>query len=79
MGSHGRLADSRAHACAQLLKNLRQSVATLQICGDWAQQGSGQDAVLEMATERVWVQGRASQKRLMALQVWPRTCMRASS
>jgi len=50
----------------QLLKNLRQSVATLQICGEW---GSGNDdATLEMSTDRVWMQGRAPQKRLTALQ-----------
>ena len=71
-------ADGGACACAQLLKNLRQSVATLQVCGDWAQQGAnGQDAVLEMATERVWVQGRASQKRLIALQVRLSPCVHA--
>ena len=46
--------------------NLRQSVATLQICGEW--QGEKQEAMLEMSTERVWVQGRAPQKRLAALQ-----------
>ena len=54
-------------APVQLLKNLRQSVATLQICGEW---GSGNDdATLEMSTDSVWMQGRAPQKRLTALQV----------
>jgi hypothetical protein len=57
-----------ARACTQLVRKLRQSVATLQVCGDWSE---GQDATLEMATERVWVQGRASQKRLIALQACP--------
>ena len=57
---------------AQLLRNLRQSVATLQICGEW--QGEKEEAMLEMATERVWVQGRAPQKRLAALQVRCRAC-----
>lgn len=56
MGSHA----------VQLLKNLRQSVATLQICGEW---GSGKDeATLQMSTERVWMQGRVPQKRLTTLQ-----------
>ena len=50
----------------QLLKNLRQSVATLQICGEW---GSGkEEATLQMSTERVWMQGRVPQKRLTTLQ-----------
>lgn len=52
---------------AQLLKNLRRSVATLQICGEW--RAENEDATLEMSTQRVWVQGRAPQKRLSALQV----------
>ena len=50
----------------QLLKNLRQSVATLQICGEWG--SANDDATLEMSTDRVWMQGRAPQKRLTALQ-----------
>lgn len=50
----------------QLLKNLRQSVATLQICGEWG--SANDDATLEMSTQRVWMQGRAPQKRLTALQ-----------
>ena len=50
----------------QLLKNLRQSVATLQICGEW---GAGkEEATLQMSTERVWMQGRVPQKRLTTLQ-----------
>ena len=50
----------------QLLKNLRRSIATLQICGEW---GSGKDeATLQMSTERVWMQGRVPQKRLTTLQ-----------
>ena len=50
----------------QLLKNLRQSVATLQICSEW---GSGkEEATLQMSTERVWMQGRVPQKRLTTLQ-----------
>ncbi|CAL8470645.1 g10187 [Coccomyxa elongata] len=50
----------------KLLKNLRRSVATLQICGEW--RAENEDAALEMSTQRVWVQGRAPQKRLSALQ-----------
>ena len=53
-------------------------MATLQICGEW---GSGNDdATLEMSTERVWVQGRAPQKRLTALQArnaTPAACITA--
>ena len=66
----------------QLLKNLRQSIATLEICGEW---GTGQrandDASLEVRTERVWMEGRAQQKRLSALQVSDRcdTCVSAKS
>ncbi|CAK0782854.1 hypothetical protein CVIRNUC_006049 [Coccomyxa viridis] len=54
-----------------LLKNLRQSVATLQICGEW---GAGkEEATLQMSTERVWMQGRVPQKRLTTLQnMWNR-------
>ena len=50
----------------QLLKNLRRSVATLDICGEW---GTADDeAALEVKTDRVWMEGRAQQKRLSALQ-----------
>ena len=56
----------------QLLKNLRQSVATLQICGEW---GSGkEEATLQMSTERVWMQGRVPQKRLTTLQASALLC-----
>ena len=41
----------------RLLANLRESVATLHVCGDW--DGASEDAALEMSTPRVWVQGRA--------------------
>lgn len=51
---------------AQLLLNLRQSVATLDICGEW---GSNEEATLEMQSGAVYVQGRAPQNRLSALQV----------
>jgi len=54
----------------QLLMNLRRSVATLQICGEWRSEND-EDATLEIATDRVWMQGRAPQKRLTALQVSP--------
>ncbi|CAL5220304.1 g2292 [Coccomyxa viridis] len=55
----------------KLMKNLRQSVATLQICGEWG--SANDDATLEMSTDRVWMQGRAPQKRLTALQnMWNR-------
>ena len=53
-------------------------MTTLQICGEW---GSGNDdATLEMSTERVWMQGRAPQKRLTALQArnaTPAACVTA--
>ncbi|EIE22653.1 hypothetical protein COCSUDRAFT_66327 [Coccomyxa subellipsoidea C-169] len=56
----------------KLLKNLRRSVATLQICGEWRSEND-EDAMLEMSTQRVWMQGRAPQKRLTALQeIWNR-------
>lgn len=56
----------------QLLKNLRQSVATLQICGEW---GAGkEEATLQMSTERVWMQGRVPQKRLTTLQAATLLC-----
>lgn len=50
----------------QLLLNLRQSVKTLDICGEW---GSNVEATLEMQSGNVYMQARASQKRLSALQV----------
>lgn len=50
----------------QLLKNLRRSVTTLDICGQWGEKGD--EATLEMETKRVWMQGRAPQKRLSTLQ-----------
>lgn len=53
-------------ARAQLLRNLREGVQTLHVCGDWA---VTDDAVLDMSTDRVWVQGRAPRKRISALQV----------
>ncbi|KAK9795502.1 hypothetical protein WJX73_010272 [Symbiochloris irregularis] len=56
----------------QLLHNLRRSVATLQICGDWGA-SDGQDATLELSNESLWMQGRAPQKRLTVLQeLWNR-------
>ena len=39
---------------------------TLHVCGDWA---ATDDAVLDMSTDLVWVQGRAAHKRISALQV----------
>jgi hypothetical protein len=58
----------------KLLRNLRHSVTTLQICGEWGEgQHETDEATLEMKTERVWMQGRAPQKRLSALQdLWRR-------
>lgn len=54
----------------QLLKNLRRSVATLDICGEWGTGDSADDeAALEVKTDRVWMEGRAQQRRLSALQV----------
>ena len=50
----------------RLLANLRESVATLHVCGDW--DGASEDAALEMSTPRVWVQGRAPAERLGSLQ-----------
>lgn len=38
---------------------------TLHVCGDWA---ATDDAVLDMSTDAVWVQGRAARKRISALQ-----------
>ncbi|KAK9826136.1 hypothetical protein WJX81_007979 [Elliptochloris bilobata] len=55
----------------RLLRNLRQGVQTLHVCGDWA---ATDDAVLDMDTDLVWVQGRALRKRISALQeLWQRT------
>lgn len=54
----------------QLLKNLRRSVATLDVCGEWGTGDSANDeAALEVRTDRIWMEGRAQQKRLSALQV----------
>ena len=53
----------------QLLTNLRRSVATLDICGEWGTGSKANDeAALEVKTDRVWMEGRAQQKRLSALQ-----------
>lgn len=53
----------------KLLKNLRRSVATLDICGEWGTGSKANDeAALEVKTDRVWMEGRAQQKRLSALQ-----------
>ncbi|GMH40236.1 hypothetical protein BSKO_08140 [Bryopsis sp. KO-2023] len=51
----------------QLLKNLRQSVATLEVCGEWDKEDTA-EATLEMSTPRIWMQGRAPQRRLSVLQ-----------
>ena len=62
--------------------NLRRSITTLDICGEW---GGDREATLEMSLGDVYVQGRAPQKRLSALQVpsaspaasltWPQKCL----
>ncbi|KAL3161786.1 hypothetical protein ABBQ38_008880 [Trebouxia sp. C0009 RCD-2024] len=53
----------------KLLKNLRRSVTTLEICGEWGTGDSANDeAALEVKTDRIWMEGRAQQKRLSALQ-----------
>ena len=57
--------------CAQLLRNLRQGVQTLHVCGDWA---ATDDAVLDMSTDAVWVQGRAARKRISTLQARRACC-----
>ncbi|KAK9829283.1 hypothetical protein WJX72_004934 [[Myrmecia] bisecta] len=56
------------------LRNLRRSIATLDICGEWGTgRAESDEATLEVSTERVWMQGRAPQKRLSALQeLWTR-------
>ena len=51
----------------QSLRNLCRSIATLDICGEW--RTDSDEATLEIATELVWMQGRAPAKRLSALQV----------
>ena len=57
---------------AQLLRNLREGVTTLHVCGDWA---ATDDAVLDMSTDAVWVQGRAARKRISALQARRAVCL----
>ncbi|KAK9833755.1 hypothetical protein WJX74_005066 [Apatococcus lobatus] len=53
----------------QLLKNLQRSIQTLEICGEWNVGGQDEaEATLEMRTDRIWMQGRAPQKQLSALQ-----------
>lgn len=51
----------------RVLQNLRKSVATLEICGEWDQEGSA-EATLEMSTPRIWMQGRAAHRQLTVLQ-----------
>lgn len=60
----------------QLLMNLRRSVTTLDVGGEWGQEGD--EATLQMETERLWMQGRAPQKRLSVLQDWWRNGEAAS-
>ena len=56
----------------QLLKNLRHSIATLDILGEWGTGARSEDeAALELKTDRIWMEGRAQQKHLSALQVCP--------
>ena len=72
-GASGRGAVS-AESCVlplQLLMNLRRSITTLDICGEW---GGDREATLEMSLGNVYVQGRAPQKRLSALQVYFPSC-----
>lgn len=52
----------------QLLMSLRRSVATLDTGGEWGQQGN--EATLEMETDRLWMQGRAPEKTLSMLKAW---------
>lgn len=57
-------------SCLQLLRNLRHSVTTLEILGEWGTGARSEDeAALELKTDRMWMEGRAQQKRLSALQV----------
>ena len=60
----------------QLLKNLRRSIATLDILGEWGTGARSEDeAALELKTDRIWMEGRAQQKHLSALQVCPLHCL----
>ena len=60
----------RSHVRLQLLRNLKHSVATLQVSGEWGTGSQERDeATLEVHTDRVWLQGHASQRRLARLQV----------
>eukprot|EP00803_Ostreobium_quekettii_P005045 evm.model.scf_116.7 EVM.evm.TU.scf_116.7 scf_116:65647-71826(+) len=55
----------------KLLKNLQRSVATLNVCGSW--HSDSEESTLEMRSRRVWIQGRAPNKRLSVLQrLWSR-------
>lgn len=50
---------------------IRQGVATLDVQGEWGSDAS--EAQLEMNTPTIWMQGRASQKRLALLsRLWSR-------
>ena len=54
-------------------------MTTLQTCGEWASGGNeSDDATLELSTDRMWMQGRAPQKRLTLLQARPPTGMGCS-
>ena len=56
--------------CLQLLRNLKHSVATLQVLAEWGVGSWERDeATLEVHTKRVWMHGHASQRRLARLQV----------
>ena len=64
------LHEPEACLVSQLLKNLQRSIQTLEICGEWNVGGQDEaEATLEMRTDRIWMQGRAPQKQLSALQV----------
>eukprot|EP00803_Ostreobium_quekettii_P010637 evm.model.scf_78.6 EVM.evm.TU.scf_78.6 scf_78:112625-113491(-) len=53
------------------LRNLRRSVATLSVCGSW--DGGGGESTLEVRGARVWMQGRAPNRRLSMLRrLWGR-------
>ena len=70
MRTYMRVCCQSVKCMLQLLKNLRRSVTTLDICGEWGTGDSANDeAALEVKTDRVWMEGRAQQKRLSALQV----------